>query len=62
MREVYDRDARGRLQVDTGFGAPDQHVGRRHVRVYDRVCGWQVEGQAVESDAEDSEGIRLEAR
>ena len=26
VREIYDRDTHGRLQVDTGFGASDQPV------------------------------------
>ena len=66
VREIYDRDSRGRLQVDTGFGASGRPVDDEDALVSaiafaDRNPG-QDQDQAAEDDAVDSEGIRLEAR
>ena len=65
VRVLYDRDTRGRLHVDTGFGASGRAVDDENglvstIAFADRNPG-QEQSQAAEDDAEDSEGIRLEA-
>ena len=66
VREIYDRDTHGRLQVDTGFGASGRSVNGENALVStiafaDRDPGGE-QSQAAEDDADDSEGIQLEAR
>ena len=66
VREIYDRDTRGRLHVDTGFGASGRSIDDENglvstIAFADRNPG-QGQSQAAEDDADDSEGIRLEAR
>ena len=66
VRALYDRDTRGRLQVDTGFGALGRSVDYENALVStiafaDRNPG-EEQSQVAEDDADDSEGIRLEER
>ena len=68
VREMYDRDLRGRWQgVDTGFGVLSQPVSSGNaavsaIRFADAAPG-QEEGQVAEGEVEDdSEAIRLETR
>ena len=66
VREIYDRDTNGCLQVDTGFGALGRFVDDKNGLVStivfaDRNPG-QGQSQAAEDDADDSERIRLEVR
>ena len=64
VREIYDRDTRGRVQIDTGFGALGQQIDGENTFVStiafaDGNLG-QGQGQAMESDGDGLEGIRLE--
>ena len=61
VREIYDRDTRGRLHVDTGFGASGRSIDDENALVStiafaDRNPG-QDQSQAAEDDPDDPEGI-----
>ena len=66
VRELYDRDSRGRRQrVDTGFGVSLQPVFSENAAVSaiefaDRVVPGQSQGQVAEGEVDNSEAIRLE--
>ena len=64
VRELYDRDLRGRWQgIDTGFGVSShvfsENAGVSAIRFADVTPG-QEQGQAAEGEGGDSEAIRLE--
>ena len=63
VRELYDRDLRGRWQgIDTGFGVLSQHVSSGNAAMsaiqFADVAPWQ--GEVAEGEVCDSEAIRLE--
>ncbi|KAF8553840.1 hypothetical protein OG21DRAFT_1509602 [Imleria badia] len=64
VRELYDRDRGYQQGIDTGFGVLSQPVAGENAVVsaivFAAVNPGQEDGQVVEGDAEDSEGIRLE--
>ena len=67
VRELYDRDLRGRWQgIDTGFGVLSQPVSSGNAVMsaiqFADVAPEQVEGQVAEDEVDDSEAIRLEMR
>ena len=64
VRELYDRDLRGRWQgIDTGFGVLSQPISRGNAAVsaiqFADAAPGQEEGQVDEGEAE---AIRLEMR
>ena len=60
VRQIYDRDVRGRLHVDTGFGAMGQHVDSEDTFVSTiAFVDGQGGGQALEDNVDGSGGIRL---
>ena len=64
VREIFDRDARGRFRVDTGFGTlgpsvDDESTFVSTILFVDGNSG-QGESRVLEEDMGDSEGIRLE--
>ena len=67
VRELYDRDLRGRWQgVDTGFGVFSQTVCSGNVAMsaiqFADVAPGKEEGQVGEGEVDDSETIQLEMR
>ena len=67
VRELYDRDLRGRWQgIDTGFGVLSQPISGGNAAVsaiqFADVAPGQEEGQVAEGEVDDSEAIRLEMR
>ena len=65
VRELYDRDLRGRRQgIDTGFGMPSQSVSNEVVAMsaiqFADVAPGQEQGQVAEGEVDDSEVIRLD--
>ena len=67
VRELYDRDLRGRWQgVDTGFGVFAQTVSSGNVAMsaiqFADVAPGQKEGRVAEGEVDESETNRLEMR
>ena len=67
VRELYDRDLRGRWQgIDTGFGVLSQPISNGNAAVsaiqFAEVAPGQEQGQVAEGETDDSEAIRLEMR
>ena len=65
VRELYDRDLRGRRQgIDAGFGVSSQYVSSGNVAVSTiRFADpGQEEDQMAEGEVDDSGAIRLEMR
>ena len=63
VRELYDRDLRGRFQgIDSGFGVLSQSIVSQNGAVSTIAFADVTPGrdEVVEDDADDSEGIRLE--
>ena len=65
MRELYDRDLRGRWQgIDTGFGVLSQPIFNGNTAVstirFADVAPRKEEGQVADCEMDDSEAIRLE--
>jgi len=67
VRELYDRDLRGRWQgIDTGFGVASKSISSENAAVsaiqFADAAPRQEEGQVAEGAIDDSEAIRLETR
>ena len=67
VRELYDRDLRGRWQgIDTGFGVLSQPVSGGNAAVsairFANAALVGQEDQVVEGEVDDSEAIQLETR
>jgi hypothetical protein len=66
VRELYDRDLRGRWQgIDTGFGMSSHVSSGNATRTmsaieFADVAPGQVSGQVAEGELDESEAIRLE--
>jgi len=61
VRELYDRDLRGRWQgIDTGFGSSSQPVVSGSAIEFAGVAPGQEQGEVAEGGVDDSEAIRLD--